>query len=132
MTKEQKNLIDQYRQSGMKYSEIARTLDFPETTVKSYCYRNPVTNPTPIPAGPVCPLRGKPIISGKFRPRRFCSDACRNKYWLINHDATACHPAVKATCLHCGKHFTDYANRHRKYCSHSCYIAARYGGDQHE
>ncbi len=26
MTKEQKRLIDQYRQSGMKYSEIARTI----------------------------------------------------------------------------------------------------------
>jgi hypothetical protein len=35
-------------------------------------------------------------------------------------------------CQHCGKPFTDYANRHRKYCSHPCYIAARYGGDQHE
>ena len=53
MTKEQKRLIDQYRQSGMKYSEIARTIGLPETTVKSYCYRNPVTTPAPIPAGPV-------------------------------------------------------------------------------
>ena len=41
MTKEQKRLIDQYRQSGMKYSEIARTIGLPETTVKSYCYRYP-------------------------------------------------------------------------------------------
>ena len=45
MTKEQKRLIDQYRQSGLKYAEIARTIGLPETTVKSYCYRNPVTNP---------------------------------------------------------------------------------------
>ena len=38
MTTEQKCLIDQYRKSGMKYSEIARTIGLPETTVKSYCY----------------------------------------------------------------------------------------------
>ena len=114
MTKEQKRLIDQYRQSGMKYSEIARTIGLPETTVKSYCYR------------------GKPIVSGKFRPRRFCSDACRNKYWLTHHEAAASRAGKKVICQHCGKPFTDYANRHRKYCSHPCYIAARYGGDQHE
>ena len=35
MTENQKRLIDQYRQSGMKYSEIARTIGLPETTVKS-------------------------------------------------------------------------------------------------
>ena len=132
MTKEQKHLIDQYRQAGMKYSEIARALDLPETTVKSYCYRNPVSAQAPKISGPVCPQCGKPFTSGKFRPRRFCSDACRNKYWLTHHDAAACHTAVKAICQHCGKPFTDYANRHRKYCSHPCYIAARYGGDQHE
>ena len=85
MTKEQKRLIDQYRQSGMKYSEIARTIGLPESTVKSYCYRNPVTNPLPVPRGQLCPQCGKPISSSKYRPRRFCSDACRNKYWLTHH-----------------------------------------------
>ena len=114
------------------YSEIARTIGLPETTVKSYCYRNPVTNPQPIPTGTVCPQCGKPIVSGKFRPRRFCSDACRNKYWLTHHEAAASRAGKKVICQHCGKPFTDYANRHRKYCSHPCYIAARYGGDQHE
>ena len=132
MTLEQKHLIDQYRQSGMKYSEIARTIGLPETTVKSYCYRNPISVPAPKSNEPICPQCGKPIVSGKYRPRRFCSDACRNKYWLAHHDAAACPTAVKATCQHCRKPFTDYANRHRKYCSHPCYIAARYGGDQHE
>ena len=132
MTKEQKHLIDQYRQSGMKYAEIARMIGLPETTVKSYCYRNPIINPSPVPAGPLCPQCGKPITSGKFRPRRFCSDACRNKYWLTHHEAAASRAGKKMVCQHCGKPFTDYANRHRKYCSHPCYIAARYRGDQHE
>ena len=46
MNKEQKCLIDQYRQSGMKYAEIARMIGLPETTVKSYCYRNPIQSVT--------------------------------------------------------------------------------------
>ena len=49
MTKEQKRLIDQYRQSGMKYSEIARTIGLPETTVKSYCYRSADTHRDSMP-----------------------------------------------------------------------------------
>ena len=114
MIKEQKRLIDQYRQSGMKYSEIARTIGLPESTVKSYCYRNPVTNPLPVPRGQLCPQCGKPISSSKYRPRRFCSDACRNKYWLTHHEAASSRAGKKVICQHCGKPFTDYVNRHRK------------------
>lgn len=34
------------------------------------------------------------------------------------------------TCPECGKEFTAYGNAKRKYCSHDCYIAARFkGGD---
>ena len=33
-------------------------------------------------------------------------------------------------CPECGKEFTAYGNAKRKYCSHVCYIAARFkGGD---
>lgn len=37
------------------------------------------------------------------------------------------------TCAECGKPFTAYGNSKRKYCCHTCYIAARFkGGEQHE
>lgn len=32
------------------------------------------------------------------------------------------------TCAFCGKQFTSYGNKHRKYCSHACYINDRFGG----
>ena len=32
------------------------------------------------------------------------------------------------TCPTCGSTFYAYGNRSRKYCSHECYIAARFGG----
>ena len=31
-------------------------------------------------------------------------------------------------CPTCGKSFSAYGNRNRKYCSHECYIEARFGG----
>ena len=30
-------------------------------------------------------------------------------------------------CACCGEPFTAYGNENRKYCSHSCYIAGRFG-----
>ena len=30
------------------------------------------------------------------------------------------------TCKQCGKKFTSYGNRNRKYCSHKCYIYHRF------
>ncbi len=31
-------------------------------------------------------------------------------------------------CPRCGSTFRAYRNRNRKYCSHECYIADRFGG----
>jgi len=31
-----------------------------------------------------------------------------------------------AVCVRCGKEFLSYGNRKRKYCSHDCYIKARF------
>lgn len=128
MTAEQKSRIDAYRLSGKKYVEIARLMNLPETTVKSYCYRKPL--PASGPA--VCPQCGKALPESRFRPRRFCSDECRNRYWYSHQEVHDRSTVVQAFCEHCGKPFMDYPQRHRKFCSHPCYIAARYGGDRHE
>lgn len=34
------------------------------------------------------------------------------------------------TCAHCGKPFTAYGNKERKYCSHNCYISDRFGEER--
>jgi len=36
----------------------------------------------------------------------------------------AVYPVV---CAHCARPFESYGNAGRKYCSHGCYIAARFG-----
>ena len=62
------------------------------------------------------------------RPKKFCSDKCRREWWKghperINRKESAMYPAV---CVRCGKEFLSYGNRKRKYCSHDCYIKARF------
>jgi endogenous inhibitor of DNA gyrase (YacG/DUF329 family) len=33
----------------------------------------------------------------------------------------------RVTCAHCGTDFESYSWAARKYCSHACYILARFG-----
>lgn len=55
--------------------------------------------------------------------RRFCSDTCRMKWW--NKHPKADMPYT-ANCACCGKEIQMRRKGERKYCSHRCYIAARY------
>ena len=41
----------------------------------------------------------------------------------MNKKETAMYPF---TCTRCGKEFLSYGNQTRKYCSHDCYIRARF------
>ena len=43
MNTHQKEQIERYRQSGVSFAQIAEMMNLPISTVKSYCYRNPVT-----------------------------------------------------------------------------------------
>ena len=133
MTTEQKRQISSYRAQGKKYAEIARIMDMPVTTVKSYCHKYLTEDKKrTIPAEPVCPQCGKPIQKSKYRPRRFCSDTCRNDYWREHQSEINRASAIVTLCQCCHKPITDYANHARKYCSHKCYIAGRYGGERND
>ena len=62
------------------------------------------------------------------RPKKFCSDKCRREWWKahpekLHRKDTAIYTM---TCARCGKEFTSYGNKNRKYCSHDCYIKARF------
>lgn len=76
-----------------------------------------------------CLCCGKTIIQYPGRKeKKFCSDSCRNQWWnghlnLVNRKAM-----YDFVCPACGKPFTAYGNRNRKYCSQECYFKDRFGG----
>lgn len=68
-----------------------------------------------------------------MKPRVFCSDECRVKWWHEHPEKIKQRAVYSFTCAGCGGQFTAYGNSRRKYCSHGCYIRARFkGGDAGE
>lgn len=126
MTDEQRKRIIALRREGAGYGRIATELNLSINTVKSFCRRNSLVAQT---GEGVCEMCGKPIHQNPKRKRkRFCSDACRNKWWNAHLNLVKRKAVYTFTCPTCGKEFTTYGNRHRKFCSHACYIAHRFGG----
>ena len=132
MTSSEKERIAQYRNQGMGFTEISKLLGISINTVKSYCRRNNIavleTKPIRVevkqPHG-TCKQCGVPLYQTEHhRERLFCSDKCRMKWWH-NHRSES-RRAVDLVCPTCGTSFRT--DRDRKYCSHACYIAARFGG----
>lgn len=127
MTDKQKDQITLMQHKGYGYKRIASALDLPVNGVKTYCHRHPVSPDCSQHRHDTCLQCGAPLKQITHRkPRKFCSDACRVKWWnshrdLINHRETH-----QVTCRHCGKVFSTAKNSTRKYCSHGCYIADRF------
>lgn len=137
MTKDEKNSIARMRKDGCSYSQIARELGVNENTVKTFCRRNGLTGTTEEMPEPVfpgitekpCHQCGKPVIQYLGRKeKKFCCDACRNKWWNSHLSQVKRKAMYEYTCPACGSTFYAYGNRNRKYCSHECYVEARFGG----
>lgn len=137
MTSEQKQKIVSLREQDFGYATIADTLGLTKNQVSAFCRRNDLTGKRgsgdKAPNMDCCRCCGKPLtqIPGR-KPVKFCSKTCRVSWWnshpyMVNKKAL-----YSFTCACCGKTFTAYGNAHRKYCSHACYIAARFGGDRHD
>jgi len=130
MTNAHKSKIAELRKSGASYSVIAERLNISINTVKSYCRRNNLTAVSETDGGQdLCKVCGKtiPYVKGR-KQRKFCSDACRVEWWNSHPELVSQKAVYSYTCPHCGKSFTAYGNKNRKYCSHDCYITARFGG----
>lgn len=130
MTNEQKIKIAELRCQGHSYAKIAAQLSLSSNTVKSYCQRNAlgVTPPKPIAT---CKRCGVPIsIKKNCKVRQFCSDKCRVLRWKEQHQQIYPKSIYHLICGHCGRDFDSAGNRSRKYCSHECYIAARFGKER--
>ncbi len=120
MTEREQNIIISRREKGDAISSIAKDLGLNVNTVKSFCRRQKITIQGMDEKFCLhCDRRLPKYQSG--RPRRFCSDACRQAYWNIREKRYL----TEHTCPNCGKTFM--ARKSRKYCSHNCYIKDRFG-----
>lgn len=143
MTDKVKEKIRELRLKGMGYKAIANLLGITRDSVRGFCKRNGIDGESCVVALNVdekikrnllCVCCGKPIKQKhQGRTRRFCSDECRRKWWNENQDKrnekeTAIY---KYTCPYCGKEFSVYGNKKRKYCSHNCYIKDRFWREEH-
>ena len=133
-----KNMIVQMRRDGVSMAEIADKLGLPRNTVKSFCRRNGLTGDAEtVPALTItdrqeqkaCLCCGKPVVQYPGRKeKKFCSDKCRLRFWNGSLGATQLNGMMAYRCPVCGKQFFAYPGRNRKYCSHDCYVSARFGG----
>ncbi len=131
MTNEQKYAIRTMRKDGMGYVRIARTIGISENTVKSFCHRDERKREEAPSGEHFCLCCGIPVEQNPGRKeKKFCSDACRMKWWNSHPDQVEHRTTRKIVCANCGKTFTAYGSTPRKYCCHACYVEHRFGGDR--
>lgn len=76
----------------------------------------------------ICPNCGSKVLQNPGRKeKKYCNSACRIAWWKAHHETIHRKSAYNFECAFCGKSFTAYGNKHRKYCSHECYIKDRFG-----
>ena len=143
MTDDQREAIYQLRMEGQGYKAIARRLRLTRDSVRSYCRRTglhghweviPLNQREQLKRQNICRnCEGEVLQPDTGRRRSFCSTECRRQWWRENNDQRrpGRHKVYQHQCQSCGKVFTAYADRKRKYCSHPCYIQSRFGRDEH-
>lgn len=136
MTNEEKRQIEIYRKNGYGYKQISNLTKLSLNTIKSFCRRNHLMDADlqePKETGFSCEWCGKSVEQKEHRKRkRFCSDACRNKWWNSHLDLVKRKANYKIVCPGCNSTFTVYGNANRKFCCHECYIKYRFGGKKDE
>lgn len=139
MTEYQREKTIEMRNAGCGYSEIAKELSISRDTIKTFCRRKNIEDGCSDKVekkenAACCSECGKPLVStpGK-KPKRFCNSVCRQKWWNAHQNLPGRKAIYEYVCPVCGKPFTAYGNSRRKYCSHDCYIKARFkGGECHD
>lgn len=129
MTTNEKKNITELRGKGMSYRAISESTGISINTVSSFCRRTQIDGQSKdIKNVGTCKNCGR-LIKSKTgcKPRIFCSDTCRWEWWNRHLDQVKRKAVYSFTCACCGKEFSVYGNKNRKYCSRTCYIAGRYG-----
>lgn len=120
-----KDQVLELRKIGTSYGQIAKTLDMNLNTVKAICRRNCEKEQRVFGN---CLNCGKPVEQiAKRKQKKFCCDKCRNQWWNEHLDKVEKKAYYKISCKNCGKTFTVYGDRQRKYCCRECYIEDRFG-----
>ena len=120
MTAQEKMLIEELHKKGHGYKLIAKLTGLSLNSVKSHCRRHCSDHP-----GDLCPCCRKPIVQiPKRKPRRFCSDECRKKWWRQHPEYVKRKKHHYLVCAYCGAEFQRYG-KDRLYCSRACYANAR-------
>lgn len=142
MTEILKQQIYDLRLKGVGYKAIAAVIGISRDSVRGFCKRNGLDGDSLVVAlnmeeqkkqRLICSCCAKPLQkNGRGRPKRFCSNECRRKWWNEhpqerNKNESAIY---QYTCTHCGQEFSCYGNRTRKYCSHDCYIKSRFWSEE--
>lgn len=138
MTEEQGLQIIKLRGQGLGYKQIASMVNLSRDSVRSYCkYRGltgyqtavKVNMKEMIERGDACMFCGGLIKKASTgRPRRFCSEECRRKYWKghRNEGKKNDKAIYIRVCPYCNETFESYGNKHRKFCCHDHYIKYRF------
>jgi len=132
VTREEKQNIQEMRQQGLSYTKIADSLGLSVGTVKSYCWRNSLSDNASKDTEnegnkEKCKQCGRLLEqTPKSKPKSFCDDRCRHAWWSAHRDRLNRKAIYKMSCANCGRPFDSYGNQTRKYCCHACYIAGRF------
>lgn len=134
MTDTQRKQIRNLRTAGLGYKKIAEQMEMSENTVKTFCRRNGLGGAIALQGEckdkHFCLCCGVEVVQNPGRKtKKFCSDKCRNRWWNAHLDKVNRKAVYEYECPHCKKAFTAYGNANRKYCSHECYIADRFGDE---
>lgn len=145
LTETQKQNIIVLRKQGLSFGQIAEKVDISVNTVKSFCRRmnlqcisaskeseskenkeNEHRNTVEV-HDQTCRQCGAPLKKvPKVKPKQFCCDACRTKWWNIQRSSQNRKGMTTTTCACCGMLFASYQSMNRRFCSHACYIRARF------
>ena len=125
MTKTEKMKVRAWRIKGESYSEIAEKLNVTFGSVRSYCYRNGMSD-AEMKNYSSCIICGKPVEwSGKGLRRMYCSQKCRGIYRRATD--TCSKTTYRHVCQNCGKEFETLSNKKQRFCSRACFYNSRRG-----
>ena len=119
MTNEERIKVRELRQQNIPYFQIARETGLSINTIKSFCSRNGLVSL--VKRDCKCLNCGKTLRKTKYKPRKFCSESCRNTWWNKRRYLRRNDNTIEYTCVICGEKFFDYRSEGRKYCSLECY-----------